>query len=135
MYIKTIAQDMQTVFEQLEQQIKGHGMLLLCHINGQANAAKIGEQVPAVRVIEVFRPEFAVRVWRTEQKAGIEIPVRLYLYEDPEGNTVIMRRSLSDAFAKYELDTLSQVGHEADAVMESIVSLTAKNLQPQPIAE
>jgi hypothetical protein len=39
-------------------------MGLVAHINGQANAAKTGISVPADQILEVFRPDFAIRVWR-----------------------------------------------------------------------
>jgi len=122
-----IKKDMTSVFAELEKQISAQGMLMLCHINGQATAEKIGESVPAVRILEVFRPELAVRVWRAHQPAGIEIPVRLYLYENSEGHTVINRRSLAEAFEKYQLPALTRVGDEADEVISRIVALTADN--------
>lgn len=127
MFTTLIEKDMNSVIAELEKQISAQGMLMLCHINGQANAEKIGETVPAVRILEIFRPELAVRVWRACQPAGIEIPVRLYLYENSEGHTVINRRSLAEAFEKYQLQALSSVGVEADEVMTRIVALTAGN--------
>jgi len=127
MHSTVIHKDMDTVFNELEKQISAHGMLLLCSINGQANAEKIGEIVAAVRVLDVFRPELAVRVWRAEQQAGIEIPVRLYLYEDRNGDTILVHRSLREAFVKYRLDELAQVGNEADELITSIIMLTAAN--------
>jgi len=111
----------QETVESLQTAIGNSGMLLLCQINGQANAAKIGEIVHAVRILEVFRPELAVRVWRTHTPAGIEIPVRLYIYENPQGHTVVNYHSLSEAMAKYNIKELSDVGREADAVFARIM--------------
>ena len=128
MHTTIIQKDIQTVFNEIEKQISAHAMLLLCHINGQANAARIGENVPGVCVLEVFRPEYAVRVWRAEQQAGIEIPIRIYMYEGPNGETVINHRSLSEAMMKYNSQELLNVGGEADEVITSIIALTANNL-------
>lgn len=101
--------------------IADSGMLLLCHINGQANAAKIGEEVPAVRVLEVFRPELAVRVWRAHQPAGIDIPVRLYVYEDANGSTSVNYRSLEQIMSRYNIPALTEVGAEADRIFADIM--------------
>jgi len=122
----------QETVEALQTAIGNNGMLLLCHINGQANAAKIGETVPAVRILEVFRPELAIRVWRTHPTAGIEIPVRLYVYENAEGNTVIHYRSLLGQLARYDMDALDEVGREADEVFARIMQ-DATTLCMQPV--
>ena len=121
MQILTLNKPLADAIDDIEQAIKDQGMWLLCHINGQANAAKIGETVPPVRILEVFRPELAVRVWRAHQPAGIEIPVRMYIHENPAGQTVIQVRSLRDAFEKYESVELEQVGVEADATFTRIL--------------
>lgn len=111
----------QETIDALQTAIGKNGMLLLCHINGQANAAKIGEAIHPVRVLEVFRPELAVRVWRTHPPAGIDIPVRLYVYENPDGKAVISYRPLSQEMATYNMPELSRVGHEADEIFVRIL--------------
>ena len=111
----------QETIDLLQAAIGDSGMLLLGHINGQANAAKIGETVPAVRILEIFRPELAVRVWRTHPPAGIEIPVRVYLYENAHGHSVVHYRSLYQTMLPYQDKELSDVGHEADQALASIM--------------
>lgn len=132
MFVTIIDKPLSETVERLTQAIADAGMLLLCHINGQANAAKIGETVPAVRVLEVFRPELAVRVWRTYQPAGIDIPVRLYIYENEYGETVINYRSLAQIMSKYEMPELSKVGYEADEIFAGIIYAVAHE-QPEPV--
>lgn len=121
MFTTIVEKPLPETVERLTDAIADAGMLLLCHINGQANAAKIGETVPAVRVLEVFRPELAVRVWRTHQPAGIDIPVRLYVYENEYGETVINYRSLAQTMAKYDMAELTRVGYEADEIFAGII--------------
>jgi uncharacterized protein (DUF302 family) len=121
MQIHIFNSNMEETIELLQIAIGNSGMLLLAHINGQANAARIGETVHAVRILEVFRPELAVRVWRTYPPAGIEIPVRLYLYEDTHGHSVVSYRSLYQAMLPYQHEELSNVGREADQAFASIM--------------
>lgn len=107
--------------ELLQNAISHNGMLLLGHINGQDNAAHIGEAVHPVRVLEVFRPELAVRVWRTHPPAGIEIPIRVFIYEDSHGQSIVHYRSLYQAMEPYNHEELSDVGREADRIFHSIM--------------
>lgn len=101
------------------------GMLLLCNINGQVNAAKIGETVPPVRILEVFRPELAVRVWRTHPPAGIDIPVRLYIYENANGHAVVNYRSLLTEMSRYGFEELTDVGRKSDEIFARIIQETS----------
>ena len=109
----------------MQKAIANSGMLLLSHINGQANAAKIGETVPAVRILEVFRPDLAVRVWRTHPPAGIEIPIRVYAYENSYGHSLVNYRSLFEAMTPYHIQALSDIGHEADDIIARVMQRTS----------
>ena len=62
--------------DMLKTGIDDAGMRLVAHINGQANAAKIGKTVPGDQILEIFRPDFAVRVWAACKPAGHDIPLR-----------------------------------------------------------
>ena len=53
--------------------------------------------------------------------AGIEIPVRLYMYENVHGHSVVNYRSLYQAMLPYNNEELSEVGREADEVVASIM--------------
>lgn len=121
MHTLTFKVSVQDTVEALQTAIGNSGMLLLGHINGQANAAKIGESVPAVRILHVFRPELAVRVWRTHPPAGIEIPVRVYVYENANGDSLVNYRSLLEAMAPYNIQELSDVGRETDTIFATIM--------------
>ncbi|WP_018954857.1 DUF302 domain-containing protein [Thioalkalivibrio sulfidiphilus] len=105
----------------LKQGIEAQGMRLVSHINGQANAARIGKQVPGDQVLEVFRPDFAIRVWEACKPAGIEIPVRIHVYEDGEGMTRVACRPPSALFARYESTPLNAIGLELDVIFEAIL--------------
>lgn len=106
----------------LKQAIEAQGMRLVSHINGQANAARIGKQVPGDQVLEVFRPDFAIRVWQACKPAGIEIPVRIHVYENAEGMTRVACREPSALFARYESAALNAIGLELDEIFEAILA-------------
>lgn len=95
--------------EKLIAAIAAYPMGLVAHVNGQANCAKKGLVVPADQILEVFRPDYAVKVWAAEKAAGIDIPLRIHLYE-AHGRSWVAHRPASTVFQPYnnpELDALS----------------------------
>lgn len=105
----------------LQEGIEATGMRQVAHINGQANAAMIGKTVPADQILEIFRPDFAVRVWEACKPAGHDIPLRIHVYEDGE-ETKVTCRMPSEVFAPFEADALTPIGTELDEIFSSILT-------------
>lgn len=101
--------------------IEAQNMRLVAHVNGQANAAKMGKQVPADQILEVFRPDFAMRVWAACKPAGHDIPLRIHVYE--EGDAVKVACCMpSEVFAPFGSAELDAVGAELDEIFGHILS-------------
>jgi uncharacterized protein (DUF302 family) len=101
--------------------IEAQNMRVVAHINGQANAAKIGKEVPADQILEVFRPDFAVRVWEACKPAGHDIPLRIHVYED-SGAVKVACRMPTEVFAPFGSKELDAVGAELDVIFENILN-------------
>ena len=105
----------------LKTGIESANMRIVAHINGQANAAKIGKEVPADQILEVFRPDFAIKVWNACKPAGLDIPIRIHVYE-VDAEVIVACRMPSEVFAPFESAELDEVGKELDAIFDSILS-------------
>lgn len=105
----------------LIEAIQAVPMGLVAHVNGQANAAKRGISVPADQILEVFRPDFAIRVWQAHKPAGIEIPLRIYLY-DAGGKTTVTYRSAQEVFAPYANAGLNAIASDVDPIFKGILA-------------
>lgn len=101
--------------------IESENMRVVAHINGQANAAKMGKEVPADQILEVFRPDFAIRVWAACKPAGHDIPLRIHVYEDGEDIKVACRLP-STVFAPFGSSELDAIGSELDEIFNNILS-------------
>ncbi|MCB1800312.1 MAG: DUF302 domain-containing protein [Gammaproteobacteria bacterium] len=104
--------------------IEAENMRIVAHINGQANAAKMGKQVPADQILEVFRPDYAIRVWQACKEAGHDIPLRIHVYEDDD-DVVVACRMPSEVFAPFGVPELNAIGTELDGIFDNILA-TAK---------
>lgn len=110
--------------KRLQDAIAAVPMGLVAHINGQANAAKRGLSVAPDRILEIFRPDFAVRVWAADKSAGIDIPLRIHVYA-ADGETVVAWRWPSRVFAPYANPALDALAAELDAIFQQILEALA----------
>ena len=97
-------------------------MGLVAHIDGQANCARMGIEVPADQILEIFRPDFAIRVWKADKHAGLDIPIRIYVYE-LDGKTHVVCRLPSRVFAPYANVELDSIGRELDAIFMQLLAV------------
>ncbi|GAB6040710.1 DUF302 domain-containing protein [Endothiovibrio diazotrophicus] len=118
-FVTTLSADQ--AIEKLKAGVEAEKLRVVCHINGQANAKLIGQEVPADQILEVFRPDYAIRVWGACKAAGYDIPLRIHVYEDT-GMVKVACRMPSEVFAPYGSPELSTIGEELDAIFANILS-------------
>jgi len=116
----TTALSADEAIEKLLAAVEATGMRVVAHINGKANAAKIGETVPADQILEIFRPDFAVRVWDACKAAGHDIPLRIHVYQLGD-ETKIACRLPTEVFSPYASDALMSIGEELDGIFNQIL--------------
>lgn len=122
MQTKTYNKPVDEVVNALLGAIEAQGMRLVAHINGQANAAKLGKTVPADQILEIFRPDFAIRVWDACKPAGMDIPLRVHVYENSAGEAVVAYRTPSDVFQAHGSDALMTIAAELDPIFAAITA-------------
>lgn len=123
------ADSVEDIAQILITSIELNKMRVVAHINGQANAARIGKTVPADQILEVFRPDFAVRVWQACKPAGMDIPLRIHIYENDAGNTIVAFRTASETFAPYANEELTAIGMELDVIFASILQVVVTDAE------
>lgn len=107
--------------EKLLAAVAAYPMGLVAHANGQANCAKKGMTVPADQVLEIFRPDYAVKVWTADKAAGIDIPLRIHLYE-ADGRNWVAYRPAADVFKPYANAQLDALAVELDAIFTQLLA-------------
>lgn len=111
----------QKVAEALEQAIVEQKMALVCHANAQQGAAARGVKIAGNQVMMVFRNDFAVRLLAADPRAGFEAPIRIYLYENPDGTATVSYLPPSVVFAPYAHPEVRKVAAELESVFRAIV--------------
>lgn len=96
-------------------------MGLVAHANGQLNCAKKGITVPADQVLEIFRPDYAIKVWAADKTAGIDIPLRIHVYE-ADGQSRVAYRPAVEVFKPYANAQLDTLALELDAIFTQLLA-------------
>ncbi len=109
------------VAEALERAIADQRMALVCHANAQRGAAARGVTIKGNQVLMVFRNDFAVRLLAADPEAGFEAPIRIYLYENPDGTATVSYIQPTIVFARYPHQEVQAVARELDPVLKAIV--------------
>ncbi len=106
----------------IEQAIRPNNMGITAKINAQANLARAGIKIRGNQIFEIFRPDYAKRIFDRNLQAGIEPPLRIYIYED--GNkTFVVYRKPSSIFKPYDDPVLMDIGKKLDSILEKIIKI------------
>jgi uncharacterized protein (DUF302 family) len=109
------------VADALEQAVAAQKMVLVCRANAQQGAAARGVTIGGNQVFMVFRNDFAVRLIKADPRAAYEAPIRIYLYENPDGTATVSYVRPSTLFAPYTHPEIRAVGSELDPIFKAIV--------------
>ena len=107
--------------EKLKSAAAAVPMGVVAHIDGQANCARKGLAAAPDQILEIFRPDFALKVWAVDKRAGLDIPIRIHVCEH-EAKTWVACRLPSVIFAPYANPALAALGRELDAIFLHILA-------------
>ena len=116
------------VEKHLTAAIKKNKMGLVSKASATHGAKSIGVTIKGNRVFGVFHPKFAVRMLEASVAAGIEAPVRIYLYENDDGTASITYKKPTTVFGVYGSKALMKMAGELDVIFANIIQDT---LHPQ----
>ncbi|MBI4638642.1 MAG: DUF302 domain-containing protein [Candidatus Rokubacteria bacterium] len=111
----------QRVAEALEQAIADQKMALVCHANAQRGAQARGIAIKGNQILMVFRNDFAVRLLAADPTAGFEAPIRIYLYENPDGTATVTYLPPGVVLAPYRHPEVRAIAAELDPIFKTIV--------------
>ena len=106
----------------LAQAVKKNKMGLVCRASAQRGAAAIGVKIKGNQVFGVYHPRFAVRMLKASIPAGIEAPIRIYIYENTDGTATITYKKPTSVFRPYGSASLDKMAAELDVIFAKIVS-------------
>jgi uncharacterized protein (DUF302 family) len=107
--------------KRLDAAIKTHKMFVVTRASASIGAKRRGVSIPGNMVIGVYRNDFAVRMLEASVPAGIEAPIRFYIWQGKNGKAVLSYRKPSVVFAPYNGGAkLKALAAELDAIFAAI---------------
>ena len=106
--------------DRLRKAVEDNGLKVVSAIDAQQNLKKIGIQSGGNQILEVFNPRLAAEVFKTDIRAGIVPPIRIYIYED-KGRTHVTVQNASALFSEY--NGREDLGKRVDEMLLSILKV------------
>lgn len=98
------AHDVPTTVARLETILQEKGLKVFARIDHEANASAVGMEMPPSRLLIFGKAEVGTGIMQDDPRAGLDLPLRVLVYADREGNTQILYRSPQALPATYSLD-------------------------------
>lgn len=91
----------QTV-EELNKTIKSKGMMIVATIDHQNMLKMVGTSIKGATTIEFGKPDMGKMLFSMKPEAGLEMPAKIYVYEDSKGKVIMSFYKTN--YAKYGAD-------------------------------
>ena len=91
--------------DRFEQAVKSKGMRVFARIDHAAGAAGVGKQLRSTEVLIFGNPNIGTLLMQSNQTAGIDLPLKLLVWQDAEGQVwiayndpayLVQRHNISD---------------------------------------
>lgn len=115
----------QTV-ERVETAIKKRGAMIVATIDHQNMLRMVGASIRGSKTIEFGKPDMMKMLLPDNPEVGVEMPLKVYVYERADGKAVLSYRKPSVSFASYGKEPLTKAGQMMDMMLEEIVAEAAK---------
>jgi uncharacterized protein (DUF302 family) len=118
--------DFARTVKQLETAIKQRGLMIVATIDHQNMLRMVGGNIRGAKTLEFGKPDMMKSILADNPEVGVEIPLKIYVYERADGKTVVSYRKPSAAFASYGNEQLTMAGQMMDMMLDQIATDAAK---------
>ncbi|HIP52922.1 MAG TPA: DUF302 domain-containing protein [Chromatiales bacterium] len=95
--------------DKLQEVIEQKGMTIFKRIDHQANAKAADKEMPAAEVLIFGNPKVGTQIMLCDLRAGLDLPVRVLVHQDPEGKTWISYHNLQSLKETYRMGACAAV--------------------------
>jgi len=122
---KPSKQGVKETMDKLETIVQGKGLTVFLRIDHQANAAKADLSMPAAEVLIFGNPKMGTGMMKSDIRAGLDLPLRVLVYEDADGKTWISYHNPQELKETYQLEGSPAVA-KAEQALDKMTSGAAQ---------
>ncbi len=119
------AQNFQTTVKQLETALQSRAFMIAARADHQNMLRMVGASTKGALTIEFGKPDMMKMHLPAHPEIGLEMPMRIYVWERTDGKTVVSYHRPSAVFAAYGPD-LKMMGDMMDPMFDQIAADAAK---------
>ncbi|MBI4371082.1 MAG: DUF302 domain-containing protein [Elusimicrobia bacterium] len=118
-------QNFQTTVKQLETALQSRGFMIVARADHQNMLRMVGANTKGALTVEFGKPDMMKMHLPAHPEIGLEMPMRIYLWERADGKTVVSYHRPSAVFAAYGPD-LKMMGDMMDPMFDQIAADATK---------
>jgi uncharacterized protein (DUF302 family) len=122
---KPSAHDVAATIDRLETIVKEKGMTVFARIDHQANAIGAGMEMPAAQVLIFGKPEAGTRMMQDDVRTGLDLPLRVLVYEAEDGNAHLLYHDPRGLPGVYSLEG-NPVPEKVAGALDAMTSAAAR---------
>ncbi len=119
------AQNFQTTVKQLETALQARAFMIVARADHQNMLRMVGANTKGALTIEFGKPDMMKMHLPAHPEIGLEMPMRIYVWERADGKTVVSYHRPSAVFAAYGPD-LKMMGDMMNGMFDQIVADATK---------
>lgn len=89
---KTSPHDVNTTMDKLQAAVEGAGANVAARVNHSAAAEGVGIEIAPNQVLIFGNPNIGSPIFAENPAAGLDLPIRVVVYEDSAGDTIVAYR-------------------------------------------
>lgn len=119
------ARDFSTTVKQLETALQARGFMIVVRADHQNMLRMVGANMKGSVTVEFGKPEMMKVQLPAHPELGLEMPMRMYVWERGDGKVVVSYRRPAVVFAAYGPD-LKMVGEMMEGMFEQIAAAATR---------
>ena len=117
--------DFAKTVKQLETAVQGRGMMVVATLDHQNMLRMVGANIHGSKTLEFGKPDM-MKVMSTHPEVGLEMPMKIYVYERTDGKTAVSYYKPSAGFGRYGKDEVKMMGQMMDKMLDEIAAEATK---------
>ncbi|MCL6505492.1 MAG: DUF302 domain-containing protein [Bryobacteraceae bacterium] len=123
---KISSSDFNQTVKKLETAIKKRGMMIVGTVDHQNMLRMVGASIRGSKTIEFGKPDMMKNILPDNPEVGLEMPLKIYVYERSDGKVVVSYSKPSAAFGGYGKEQLAMTGQMMDMMLDEITTEATK---------
>lgn len=119
------ARDFETTVKQLETALQSRGFMIVLRADHQNMLRMVGANMHGALTVELGKPDMLKTHLPAHPELGLDMPMRIYVWERADGKTVVSYHRPSALFAAYGPD-LKMMGDMMDGMFDQIAGDATK---------